>query len=127
MRQVYNGLSVLLIALVGIFIAATAISYNSFIQAPLQGGWNSYRYREFGMQITPYILIFFSLLTTRFRICPKWIFFVAITLLLLFSALFVLTEVYVALTLRIGAGITALLFILLLSAHLRFISYSGQS
>jgi len=128
MRQVYNGLSVLSIVFVSILIGGIAIGENSFVQSPHQGGWNSYRYHEIGIQMTPYLLIFFGLLATRLRGCPKWIFFVAMTLLLLSSVFFVLAEVCFAFSAGgIGAGITALLFFLLLSAHLRFISYSGES
>ena len=127
MRQVYNGLSVLLIALVAILLAAIAISENNFVQTPLQGGWNSYRYRELGIQITPYLLIFFSLLLTRLRKCPKWLFFAAMTLLLFFSLFVVIVCVKAALTLNEGAWITVLVFVSLLAAHLRFISNRGES
>jgi hypothetical protein len=127
MRQIYNGLSILLIGLVGCFVVDAAIGYNIQIHKPLQGGWNSYRFTEFGIQFSPFLLLFFSLIATRLRKSPKWLFFAAMTLLLFSSAFYVIDCVKSALILNAGAWITALVFVGLLAAHLRFISRSESS
>jgi hypothetical protein len=127
MRRICSTLSILLIGLVAYFIVAGAISYAIEIEKPLQGGWNSYRLTEFGIQLTPYILIFCSLIVTRVRTCPKWLFFVAMTWLLFCSVVTVIWCVKSALFLQPGAWFTLLVFVSLLGANLRFISLSESS
>jgi hypothetical protein len=127
MHRIYDWLSILLIGLLGYFILGAAIRYNAEIQKPLQGGWNSYRIHEFGIQIAPFLLIFFSLIATRLHKCPKWLFFAAMTLLLFFSLFVVIGCIKTALTLNAGAWITGLIFVCLLAAHLRFIGRGESS
>jgi len=127
MHRIYNWLSILLIGLIGYFILAGAISYNFAIQKPLQGGWNSYRMHEFGIQFGPYLLLFLSLIATRLRRCPKWLFLTAVTVLFLLSAFVILGCINAALVLNAWAWINAVAFVCLMAAHMRFISEDESS
>jgi hypothetical protein len=128
MRYVLNGLSAITIALVGIMIVGITISYNNFIQGPLQGGWNLYRLHEFGLQIAPFTLLFLGLLITRLRGCPRWLFFTCMTLVLLLSGWLILFWINMAFATKHFAGlIQPIVFLILLSSHLFFISRLRQA
>ena len=125
MRQVYNGLSILLIGLFGYAVIAVTISYH--YEALPQGGWNSYRITEFGLNIAPFLLVFFSLVTTRLSNCPSWLFLAATTMLLFSSAYIILRAAKQALTMTTAAWIPAIVFFVLLAAHVRFIGTLDKS
>jgi hypothetical protein len=128
MRYALNVLSTITIALVGIVAVGITIIYNNFIQGPVQGGWNSYRLLEFGPQIAPYILVFLGLLVSRLRSCPRWLFFTCMTLLLLLSGYLILAWISMAFITKHFTGlIPPVVFLILLSAHLLYISRHRQA
>jgi hypothetical protein len=122
-RRIPNLLSWLAIGWTALAIIGITVAYNNFVQKPMQGGWNSYRLHEFAPQITPYALLFLSLVITRFAVHPRWLYFFGMTVLLLASGFITLGLVVFSVEMKHGGSlIPATVFFILISGHLFFLS-----
>ena len=122
MRRIPNLLSWLAIGWTAFVIVMIAVTYNHFVQTPMQGGWNSYRLHEFALQIAPYFLLFLSLVITRFTLHPRWLYFFGMTVLLLAWGFITLGLMIFSVEMKQGGSlIPATVFFIVICGHLLFL------